>query len=251
MTMRPAIAAEGATEVYVRADPYDFPFNGDLRPENTVVMVIDMQKDFCASGGYFHAMGYDVAPMMAVVEPIRRVLAAARGREFHIMHTRQGRRPDLSDLPEVARWRSRRGGAEIGAPGPMGRFMIRGERGFQIIDELRPEQDEPVIDKAGSGAFYGTDLELLLHHNGIVNMVFTGITTDVCVHSTIREATDRGFDCLLLEDCCAATLRSNHVAALSMIKQEGGYFGSIATSDAFVDAITEPSHEQEAQSVHA
>ena len=234
---RSTTAIDSSMQVYVRADPYDFPYNGDLRPENTVVMVIDMQRDFCSAGGYFHSMGYDVSPVMATVNPIRRVLAAARRREFHIMHTRQGRRPDLSDLPEVARWRSQNGGAEIGSPGPMGRFMIRGEEGFQIIDELKPERDEPVIDKAGSGAFYGTDLELLLHRYGIANMVFTGITTDVCVHSTIREATDRGFDCLLLENCCAATVASNHAAALSMIKQEGGYFGSVATSDAFVDAI--------------
>ena len=233
---------------YVPADPYDFPFNGDLRPENTVVIVIDMQKDFCAAGGYFQSMGYDVSPMMAAVEPSRRVLAAARARNFHVMHTRQGRRPDLSDLPEVARWRSRNGGAEIGTPGPMGRFMIRGEAGFEIIDELAPEPGEPVIDKAGSGAFYGTDLELLLHRYGITNMVFTGITTDVCVHSTIREATDRGFDCLLLEDCCAATVASNHAAALSMIKQEGGYFGSVASSDAFVDAITQEAQLREAHS---
>lgn len=238
MRAQPATERDGLAGVWVRADPYDFPYNGDLRPENTVVMVIDMQKDFCATGGYFHSMGYDVAPMIDLIGPIRRVLAAARERKFHVMHTRQGRRPDLSDLPEVARFRSRNGGAEIGSPGPMGRFMIRGEAGFQIIDELAPAPDEPVIDKAGSGAFYGTDLELLLHRYGIANMVFTGITTDVCVHTTIREATDRGFDCLLLEDCCAATVASNHRAALNMIKQEGGYFGSVATSDAFVDAIS-------------
>jgi len=221
----------------VRADPYDFPFDGDLRSGTTAVVVIDMQKDFCMSGGFFDAMGYDVAPMMAVVPPIRRVLDAARGAGYPVIHTRQGRRADLSDVPEVARFRSRNGGAEIGAEGPLGRFMIRNEEGFQIIDELQPVAGEPVIDKAGNGAFYATDLELVLRAQGVTNLVFTGITTDVCVHTTIREAVDRAFDCLLLEDCCAATVDTNHVAALSMIKQEGGCFGCVGTAEAFVAAI--------------
>jgi nicotinamidase-related amidase len=223
--------------MHVHADPYDFPYDGNLRPDNTAVMVIDMQKDFCMAGGFFDAMGYDVAPMRAVVEPIQSVLAAARSGGFTVIHTRQGRRADLSDVPEVALFRSRNGGAEIGAVGPLGRFMIRGEEGFEIIDELRPLPGEPIVDKAGNGAFYATDLELVLRSREIVNLVFTGITTDVCVHTTIREATDRAYDCLLLEDCCAATVESNHLAALSMIKQEGGCFGCVGTSDAFVATV--------------
>ena len=221
----------------VPADPYDFPYDGDLKPANTVVMVIDMQRDFCSEGGYFHAMGYDISPMSTAIAPIRAVLSAARAKGFHVMHTRQGKRRDLSDLPAVARYRSRLGGAEIGTLGPLGRFMIRGEPGFEIVPELAPEPGEPIVDKAGSGAFHGTDLDLLLFGRGVRNIVFTGITTDVCVHSTIREATDRGYDCLLLEDCAAATVRANHLAAISMIKQEGGYFGTVSTSRAFIDAI--------------
>ena len=223
--------------VYVPAEPYDFPFDGDLRRGNTALMVIDMQNDFCLAGGYFDAMGYDVAPMQAVVEPIRAVLAAARTKGFHLVHTRQGKRADLSDTPAVTRWRSKLGGAEIGVAGPLGRFLIRGEEGHQILAELAPEPGEPVIDKAGSGAFYGTDLELVLRGRGIVNLVFTGITTDVCVHTTMREASDRGFDGLLLADCCAATVSANHAAAISMIQQEGVCFGTVATAQAFIDAI--------------
>ncbi|MCP4328192.1 MAG: cysteine hydrolase [Alphaproteobacteria bacterium] len=201
-------------------------------------MVIDMQKDFCDEGGYFHAMGYDVSAMRALIEPIGKVLAAARTQGFPVMHTRQGKRPDLSDVPEVARWRSRNGGAEIGSPSPLGRFMIRGEAGFEIVDELSPVPGEPVIDKAGASAFFATDLDLLLRSQGIRNIVFTGITTDVCVHSTMRAAADRGYDGLLLEDCCAATVASNHTAALSMIKQEGGYFGSVSNAADFIGAIS-------------
>jgi nicotinamidase-related amidase len=222
---------------YVPAEPYDFPFDGDLRPGNTAVLVIDMQRDFCLAGGYFDSMGYDVAPMQAAIAPIQAVLAAARGTGFHVIHTRQGKRPDLSDAPAVTRFRSKLGGAEVGVPGPLGRFLIRGEEGHEILAELAPEPGEPVVDKAGTGAFYGTDLELLLRGRGIVNLVFTGITTDVCVHSTMREASDRCFDGLLLSDCCAATVPSNHDAALSMIVQEGGCFGTVAHSRAFIDAI--------------
>ncbi len=223
--------------VYVPAKPYDFPFDGDLRRGNTALMVIDMQQDFCLAGGYFDAMGYDIGPMQAVVEPIRAVLAAARAKGLHLVHTRQGKRADLSDTPAVTRWRSKLGGAEIGAAGPLGRFLIRGEEGHQILTELAPEAGEPVIDKAGSGAFYGTDLELVLRGLGITNLVFTGITTDVCVHTTMREASDRGFDGLLLEDCCATTVAANHAAAISMIQQEGGCFGTVASSAAFIAAI--------------
>ncbi len=233
--------APSAPTRYVAAEPYAWPWNGDLRPENTALIVIDMQTDFCGQGGYIDQLGYDISMTRECIGPIKRLLEHVRGTGIRIMHTREGHRPDLSDLPPNKRWRSRQtwGNKDmgIGDMGPKGRILVRGEPGWDIIPELAPLPGETIIDKPGKGSFCATDLDLILRQQGIANLVLTGITTDVCVHTTMREGNDRGYECLLLEDCCRATDAGNHSAAIKMVKMQNGVFGAVARSRAFIEAM--------------
>jgi nicotinamidase-related amidase len=224
----------------VEADPYPWPYDGGLDPAHTALVLIDWQHDFCGEGGYVDQMGYDLSLTRRGIGPTRAVLEACRAIPgFLVVHTREGHKADLSDCPPNKLWRSKRIGAGIGDMGPSGRILIRGERGWEIIGELAPEPGELIIDKATKGAFTATDMDLSLRNRGITHLVLTGITTDVCVHTTMREANDRGYECLLLEDCTGATDHGNYEAAIKMIKMQGGVFGAVSDSTQFLSALND------------
>lgn len=202
------------------------PFEFDFEIDKTVLLIIDMQRDFCTPGGFGEALGNDITPTASIVPTVRKVLDAARKNEMMVIHTREGHRPDLSDLPPAKKRRS----SSIGDKGPMGRILIRGEYGHDIVDELQPVSGEVVLDKPGKGAFYQTDLHLILQNKGIETLIVCGVTTHVCVHTTVREANDRGYECLVIEDGTAAFDPRDQEAAIRMINQQGGIFGWTASS---------------------
>ena len=219
----------------VQAEPYEFAF----APSTTALVIIDMQRDFVDAGGFGEVLGNDVSLLRKAIAPTKRVLDAARERGLLVIHTREGHRPDLADLPEAKKLRGRLK-TGIGDPGPMGRILVRGEYGHDIIDELKPAPGEPVVDKPGKGAFYATDLDSMLHNRGIRSLVVCGVTTEVCVNTTVREANDRGYDCLVLEDCVGSYFPEFQVAALAMIKAQGGIFGWVSDSARFLAALGRP-----------
>jgi nicotinamidase-related amidase len=216
----------------VPAQPYPF----ELDPATTALVVIDMQRDFLEPGGFGALLGNDVSLLARVVAPLQGVLAAARDVGMMVVHTREGHRPDLTDCPpaKLARGHLETG---IGDPGPNGRILVRGERGHDIVDELAPIDGEVVLDKPGKGAFYATDLELLLRNRAVTRLIVTGVTTEVCVHTTVREANDRGFECLVLSDCVGSYFPEFHEIGLQMIAAQGGIFGWVTTSEALLGAL--------------
>jgi nicotinamidase-related amidase len=222
--------------IQIDADPRPFP-HGGLTRADVALLLIDMQRDFLEPNGYLASMGYDVDVVRSAIEPARRLLGAAREAGLTVIHTRQGFRPDLGELPPHRLARVRAGTSTIGKAGPLGRFLIRGEPGFQIVRELEPVAGEPLVDKSGNGAFWGTDLASILSARGVRALILAGVTTDVCVHSTLREAIDRGYECLLVNDACASGDADTHRAALHMTTVEDGVFGVLADTASVTSAL--------------
>ena len=216
----------------VPAEPYEFT----LTPSACALLIIDMQRDFLEPGGFGEALGNDVSFLRRTIVPNERLLAAWRQRGMTVMHTREGHRPDLSDLPAAKLGRGR-SLLRIGDVGPMGRLLVRGEPGHAIISQLSPAFDEVVIDKPGKGAFWATDLHDELQRRQIRQLVITGVTTEVCVHTTLREANDRGYECLVPADCVGSYFPELHLSALAMIKAQDGIFGWVSDSNKILTAL--------------
>jgi nicotinamidase-related amidase len=223
---------EDSAMALVNAEPYEYEFEAPT----TALLMIDFQRDFVDPGGFGEALGNDVSLLRRAVPHAERVLKAARQGGLLIVHTREGHRADLTDCPPSKKARGRLT-AGIGDSGPMGRILVRGEDGHDIVKELYPEPGEPVVDKPGKGAFFATDLDSILKHRGIRHLVVCGVTTEVCVHTTVREANDRGYDCLVLEDCVASYFPEFHRSALAMIKAQGGIFGWVSDSRRFLETL--------------
>lgn len=216
----------------IKAQPFDLSFD----PATTALLVIDMQRDFVLPGGFGEKLGNDTSLLLAAVEPTQRTLATARAAGMFVIHTREGHRPDLTDCPPA---KLTRGGVTfIGEEGPMGRILIRGEKGHDIIEQLYPVEGEPVIDKPGKGSFHATDLAQILANREIKTLVVCGVTLEVCVHTTVREANDRGFECVVLSDCVASYFPEFQRVGLEMIKAQGAIFGWVSDSASFIAAIS-------------
>jgi biuret amidohydrolase len=218
--------------VRIEAEPYEFV----LLPEHCALVIIDMQRDFLEPGGFGEMLGNDVSQLRRTIEPNKRLLGAWRGYGWPVFHTREGHRPDLFDLPPAKKIRGR-SKTTIGDKGPMGRILVRGEAGHDIIPELYPEPGEPVVDKPGKGAFYATDLQEMLKHRDVKQLVVTGVTTEVCVNTTVREANDRGYECLVLSDCCGSYFPEFHEMGLKMVKAQGGIFGWVTSSERLLESL--------------
>jgi nicotinamidase-related amidase len=215
----------------IKARPFDYPYDGRLDPARAALLVIDLQIDFLAADGYFARKGYDPAPLRAILPTVAALIQAARAAGFLIVHTRQGYRSDMADMTDYERWRRRRSGLD-GT-----KVMLRDSPGFQIVPEIAVAPSDVVVDKTANGAFTHTDLDHVLRARDISHLLFAGCTTDVCVHSTLREAVDRNFQCLLVEDACASADRYAHAAALHMVTVEDGVFGAVAGAADVLDAL--------------
>jgi nicotinamidase-related amidase len=220
------------SKVTINAEPGPIAID----PSKTAIVMIDMQRDFLEPGGFGETLGNDVSKLAPAIGPSKALLAGARRYGVMVIHTREGHRPDMSDAPPA---KVERGAPSmrIGDAGPMGRILIRGEKGHDIIDALAPLPGEPVIDKPGKGAFYATDLGAVLQHNGIENLIVGGVTTEVCVHTTVREANDRGYRCIVAGDCCGSYFPEFHEVALRMVKAQGGIFGWVSDSKKILSAL--------------
>ncbi len=221
----------------IKADPYNFPITGELKPSETALFIIDMQRDFCDPHGYMSTRGEDIGPARDIIPRIQAVCDSAREHDLTLVYTREGHRPNLSDLPENKRLLTAMAGAAFGSEGPLGRLMVRGEKGWDFTDEVQPRKEDIVIDKSGTGAFHGTELDTILRMRGIRNVILTGVTTGVCVNTTAREASDHGYNVLVLEDCCAEPDPENHRMAIGVLRIEGGFLATIAGADEFLDAL--------------